>query len=68
MLWVSEGITSYYDDYLLNRAGLVDADNYLLTAVSNVGTIENMPGNKVQPGGRIELGCLDQILQAQRKF
>jgi predicted metalloprotease with PDZ domain len=29
LLWVFEGITSYYDDLLLARAGLVSGDSYL---------------------------------------
>lgn len=28
-LWFYEGVTSYFDDYLLHRAGLIDADTYL---------------------------------------
>ncbi|QHT71888.1 M61 family metallopeptidase [Rhodocytophaga rosea] len=48
LLWVAEGVTSYYDDHLLLRANLVDADDYLNTATGNIGTIENAPGNKVQ--------------------
>ncbi|MDO1448041.1 PDZ domain-containing protein [Rhodocytophaga aerolata] len=48
LLWVSEGITSYYDDYLLRRVGLSSPDEYLYTATGNIGTIENAPGNKVQ--------------------
>jgi predicted metalloprotease with PDZ domain len=48
LLWVAEGVTSYYDDHLLLRANLVDADEYLNTATGNIGTIENAPGNKVQ--------------------
>lgn len=29
LLWVFEGITSYYDDLMLRRAGLISADSYL---------------------------------------
>lgn len=28
-LWFYEGITSYYDDYVLHQAGLIDANTYL---------------------------------------
>lgn len=48
LLWVSEGITSYYDDYLLRRVGLSSPDEYLYIATSNIGTVENAPGSKVQ--------------------
>lgn len=48
LLWVSEGITSYYDDYLLRRVGFSSPDEYLYTATGNIGTVENAPGSKVQ--------------------
>jgi predicted metalloprotease with PDZ domain len=48
LLWVAEGVTSYYDDLILRRAGLIDADEYLTIATGNIGTIENAPGSKVQ--------------------
>ncbi|HAR20833.1 MAG TPA: peptidase M61, partial [Cytophagales bacterium] len=49
MLWISEGFTSYYDDYICQRAGLISSDRFLDLMVSNINSIENMPGNKVQP-------------------
>ncbi len=48
MLWVSEGITSYYEDVLLRRKAIYTPEEYLATAASNINTIENIPGNKVQ--------------------
>jgi predicted metalloprotease with PDZ domain len=48
LLWMSEGVTSYYDDYLLRRVGFSSPDEYLYTATGNIGTVENAPGNKVQ--------------------
>lgn len=48
LLWVSEGVTSYYDDHLVLRANIVDPDDYLNTVTGNIGTIENAPGSKVQ--------------------
>jgi predicted metalloprotease with PDZ domain len=48
LLWVAEGVTSYYDDYLLRRVGLSSPDEYLYTATGNIGTVENAPGSKVQ--------------------
>jgi predicted metalloprotease with PDZ domain len=48
LLWVSEGVTSYYDDYLLRRVGFSSPDEYLYTVTGNIGTIENAPGSKVQ--------------------
>ena len=48
MLWVSEGITSYYDDLLLRRRAIYTPEQYLAVAANNVSTIENIPGNKIQ--------------------
>ncbi|MBK6611700.1 MAG: M61 family metallopeptidase [Chitinophagales bacterium] len=49
LLWVSEGFTSYYDDYLLQRAGLINTKQYLETAAGNINTHQNTPGRMVQP-------------------
>jgi predicted metalloprotease with PDZ domain len=48
-LWVSEGITSYYDDLIARRAGFISPDNYLNIVESTINSVENTPGNKVQP-------------------
>jgi predicted metalloprotease with PDZ domain len=48
LLWVSEGLTAYYDDHLLRRVGFTSPDEYLYTATGNIGTVENSPGSKVQ--------------------
>jgi predicted metalloprotease with PDZ domain len=49
MLWISEGFTSYYDDLICQRAGILSADRFLEISASNINTIENLPGNQVQP-------------------
>jgi predicted metalloprotease with PDZ domain len=48
MLWVSEGITSYYQGILLQRAGIYTLEEYLNVAAENITVIENIPGNKIQ--------------------
>ena len=48
MLWVSEGITSYYQGILLQRAGIYTPEEYLNVAADNITVIENIPGNKIQ--------------------
>jgi predicted metalloprotease with PDZ domain len=48
LLWVSEGLTAYYDDLLTRRAGFYTPDQYLNIITNNIGTIENAPGNDVQ--------------------
>jgi predicted metalloprotease with PDZ domain len=48
LLWVSEGITSYYDDLITQRAGLMEPQNYLNVVASSINSVENTPGNKIQ--------------------
>jgi len=48
LLWVSEGITSTYQTYLLLRARVLSADDYLKSFANGISGIENDPGNRVQ--------------------
>ena len=48
MLWFSEGFTSYYDDLICVKAGIISPERYMEITSSNINTIENVPGNKVQ--------------------
>lgn len=48
LLWVSEGITSYYDDLLTQRAGLMSTKRYLDVVAGSITSVENTPGNQVQ--------------------
>ncbi|MBB6610064.1 M61 family metallopeptidase [Pontibacter sp. Tf4] len=48
LLWVSEGITSYYDDLIVRRAGLMPEQRYLDVVAGSISNVENTPGNKVQ--------------------
>ena len=47
-LWHYEGITSYYDDLFLLRAGLIDAATYLDTVAENATRLQRTPGRQVQ--------------------
>ena len=47
-LWVAEGITSYYDDLLVHRAGLSSRDEYLRDFSKTVRTAQRTPGRRVQ--------------------
>jgi predicted metalloprotease with PDZ domain len=47
-LWVMEGVTSYYDRYLLVRAGLQQPDKYLDKLAEELGKIASIPGRKRQ--------------------
>jgi predicted metalloprotease with PDZ domain len=48
MLWVSEGLTVYYEHILLNRAGLMTRDEVLERLGSTIATYENAPGRRHQ--------------------
>lgn len=47
-LWHYEGITSYYDDLLLLRAGIIDAPTWLDLLAENATRVERAPGARVQ--------------------
>lgn len=49
LLWVMEGFTSYYDELLLRRADFYTKDQYLRTLFGTINSVENQPGNKIQP-------------------
>jgi predicted metalloprotease with PDZ domain len=48
MLWVSEGLSVYYQDLLLVRAGLMTRDQYLDKMAAAIGRFENAPGHRFQ--------------------
>jgi len=48
LLWFFEGFTSYYDDLLLRRAGLIDDARYLKLVAKTLSGVLAMPGRKVQ--------------------
>jgi predicted metalloprotease with PDZ domain len=48
LLWFFEGFTSYYDDLLLVRAGLIDAVRYLGLLAKTINNVAATPGRQVQ--------------------
>ncbi|MGH8456420.1 MAG: M61 family metallopeptidase [Stenotrophobium sp.] len=46
-LWHYEGVTSYYDDLLLLRAGLLDSASYLDIVAENATRLSRTPGRKL---------------------
>ncbi len=48
LLWFFEGFTSYYDDLLLLRGGLIDEARYIKLLSKTLGGVLSMPGRKVQ--------------------
>ena len=48
LLWFFEGFTSYYDDLLLRRAGLLDNAGYLKLLTTAINQVQQAPGRQVQ--------------------
>lgn len=48
LLWFFEGFTSYYDDLLLRRAGLIDDATYLKLLTKTSNQVLQTPGREVQ--------------------
>ncbi|HYE38403.1 MAG TPA: peptidase M61 [Ramlibacter sp.] len=48
LLWFFEGFTSYYDDLLLKRAGLIDEATYLKLLTKTCNQVLQTPGREVQ--------------------
>jgi predicted metalloprotease with PDZ domain len=47
-LWIAEGITAYYDDLLLRRAGIYTLADYLDSFCFNVNVMKSFPGRRWQ--------------------
>jgi len=47
-LWIAEGITSYYEDVILVRAGLIDRTSYLKRLSKQIQGLQTTPGRLVQ--------------------
>jgi len=48
-LWVVEGITTYYTDVILRRAGLISRPRYLEKQAEQITRLAGIPGRLVQP-------------------
>ena len=48
LLWFFEGFTSYYDDILLRRAGLIDDATYIQLLGKTIAQVQQTPGRHVQ--------------------
>jgi predicted metalloprotease with PDZ domain len=48
LLWAFEGITSYYDNLLVRRAGLMSAARYLTRLGETITSLHGTPGRRVQ--------------------
>ena len=48
MLWFSEGVTSYYENIILNRAGFFNRDDIFREMKTTISNYENIPGHLFQ--------------------
>jgi predicted metalloprotease with PDZ domain len=48
LLWFFEGFTSYYDDLMVLRSGLIDAPRYLKLLATTLSAVQASPGRSVQ--------------------
>src|SRR5688572_22340177 len=48
LLWVAEGVTSYYGDLILRRAGLINEKDFLAETARAFQTLQNTPGRLEQ--------------------
>lgn len=48
LLWLFEGFTSYYDDLILRRCGLIEEDAYLKLIAKTINTVQRGSGRKKQ--------------------
>jgi len=48
MLWFSEGVTSYYENLILNRAGFFNRDDVFREMKTSIANYENIPGHLFQ--------------------
>ncbi|MGH2638473.1 MAG: M61 family metallopeptidase, partial [Rhabdochlamydiaceae bacterium] len=47
-LWIAEGLTSYYDDLIIRRAGLYSVGDYLDAFCSNISIMKSLPAGRWQ--------------------
>jgi predicted metalloprotease with PDZ domain len=62
-LWVAEGVTDYYGDLIVRRAGLSDDAEYLQDLSQLVRSLQTTPGRLVQP---IETASFDAWIRHYR--
>jgi len=48
-LWLAEGLTSYYDNLLMSRAGLITPKEYMELVAEDIRRLETTPGRRIRP-------------------
>ena len=62
-LWISEGITDYYGDLIVRRAGLVSDEDYLQALSGAIRQLQTTPGRLVRP---VETASFDAWIKEYR--
>jgi predicted metalloprotease with PDZ domain len=62
-LWIAEGVTDFYGELLVHRAGLSTRDEYLENLSSHIETVQSAPGRLVQSA---ELASFDAWIKFYR--
>ena len=62
LLWAVEGFTSYYDDLMLTRAGLLTEPQYLTALAKTLTTVTQRSGAAQAKRGRKLVRRMDQVL------
>lgn len=62
-LWIAEGVTDYYGDLLVRRAGFATEDEYLQAVSAKIEEVQNTPGRLMQSA---EQSSLDAWIRQYR--
>jgi len=62
-LWIAEGVTSYYGDLMVHRAGLSSRDEVLKALSHHIKRLQTTPGRKVEP---LEAASFDAWIKLYR--
>ncbi|HEX2641429.1 MAG TPA: PDZ domain-containing protein [Thermoanaerobaculia bacterium] len=67
-LWVAEGLTAYYDDLLVRRAGLGNRPEYLKRLSKQIEELQTNPGRLVQPLGQASFDAWIKYYRRDENF
>ena len=65
LLWFFEGFTSYYDDLVLRRAGLIDDTCYLQLVTKTINQVQQSPGRLVQSAAQASFDAWTRYYRVQ---
>lgn len=63
-LWFAEGVTSYYDDLILARTGLMNSAEYLASLSRHIEKLQTTPGRAIRS---VELSSFDAWIREYRQ-